>query len=210
MAIQVINIGTPPGGMDGDTIRTAMDKCNDNFAELYSASGNLSQGPYLSRPSASSSPMARYFATDVKELYFSDGADWIRQPTGGMEIAYAERESNFESDAVVAVPGMTATIIVGEAPLLVSFGGTSETITRAYNYMSIHMDGVMISQALTSGYGPSDGSSNYMTVSRDARVTGLVPGSYHTFEMRFGGLSGNTARLIGMAGDKPYMQIRNC
>jgi hypothetical protein len=35
MAKQVINIGTTPGDNTGDPLRTAFNKVNDNFAELY-------------------------------------------------------------------------------------------------------------------------------------------------------------------------------
>jgi len=34
MTIQIINLGTPPKGADGDTNRTALDKCNYNFTDL--------------------------------------------------------------------------------------------------------------------------------------------------------------------------------
>ena len=37
MAQQVINIGTLPNDGTGDPLRTAYDKCNDNFTELYAA-----------------------------------------------------------------------------------------------------------------------------------------------------------------------------
>jgi len=36
MTLQVINVGTTPNDGQGDAIRTAYIKCNDNFAELYS------------------------------------------------------------------------------------------------------------------------------------------------------------------------------
>jgi hypothetical protein len=36
MALQVINVGLSPNDGQGDAIRTAYIKCNDNFAELYS------------------------------------------------------------------------------------------------------------------------------------------------------------------------------
>ena len=36
MALQVINVGTNPNDGQGDPIRTAYIKCNDNFAEIYS------------------------------------------------------------------------------------------------------------------------------------------------------------------------------
>lgn len=39
MAQQVINIGTSPNDGTGDQLRTAFDKCNDNFTELYAGTG---------------------------------------------------------------------------------------------------------------------------------------------------------------------------
>ena len=36
MTLQVINVGNSPNDGQGDAIRTAYIKCNDNFAELYS------------------------------------------------------------------------------------------------------------------------------------------------------------------------------
>ena len=37
MAQQTINIGSAPNDGAGDPLRTAFQKCNDNFTELYSA-----------------------------------------------------------------------------------------------------------------------------------------------------------------------------
>ena len=39
MAQQIINIGTSNNSGDGEGLRTAFDKCNDNFTELYGATG---------------------------------------------------------------------------------------------------------------------------------------------------------------------------
>lgn len=41
MAKQTISLGTPPSGTDGDTNRTAFEKCNANFTELYEGRGGL-------------------------------------------------------------------------------------------------------------------------------------------------------------------------
>src|SRR6056300_1253112 len=41
MARQAINIGTTANDGTGDPLRTAFDKINDNFAELYGADNNL-------------------------------------------------------------------------------------------------------------------------------------------------------------------------
>jgi hypothetical protein len=37
MAQQTINLGTNPNDGEGDNIRVAFDKCNDNFDEIYTA-----------------------------------------------------------------------------------------------------------------------------------------------------------------------------
>jgi len=39
MSQQLINLGSPPAGADGDTIRTALTKCNGNFSDLYGQLG---------------------------------------------------------------------------------------------------------------------------------------------------------------------------
>ena len=44
MAIQVINIGTSPNKGDGEPLRTAFDKINDNFSELSLKVTNLETG----------------------------------------------------------------------------------------------------------------------------------------------------------------------
>lgn len=44
MAKQVIGIGTTANDGTGDTVRTAFDKTNDNFTELYSGAGVADNG----------------------------------------------------------------------------------------------------------------------------------------------------------------------
>ena len=41
MAKQTINLGTSANKGDGDPLRTAFDKINDNFDELYTADGTF-------------------------------------------------------------------------------------------------------------------------------------------------------------------------
>lgn len=43
MARQVINIGSSPNKGDGDKLRVAMDKINDNFIEVYNGPPSLTQ-----------------------------------------------------------------------------------------------------------------------------------------------------------------------
>lgn len=44
MAKQTINIGTSANDGTGDPLRTAMDKTNDNFTELYDGAGGVADG----------------------------------------------------------------------------------------------------------------------------------------------------------------------
>jgi hypothetical protein len=44
MAKQTINIGTSANDGTGDPLRTAMDKTNDNFTELYNGAGGVADG----------------------------------------------------------------------------------------------------------------------------------------------------------------------
>jgi hypothetical protein len=44
MPQRIINIGTGPNTKDGDIIRTAFDKVNQNFSELYAIFGQTSEG----------------------------------------------------------------------------------------------------------------------------------------------------------------------
>ncbi len=39
MARKIINVGTSPNARDGDPIRAAFSKVNENFAELYTLTG---------------------------------------------------------------------------------------------------------------------------------------------------------------------------
>ena len=41
MTKQIVNIGTSANKGDGDPLRTAFDKVNDNFDELYTADGTF-------------------------------------------------------------------------------------------------------------------------------------------------------------------------
>lgn len=66
MTQQTINIGTVGNDGTGDPLRTAFDKCNDNFTELY----GLAQSASASAPAtASSTGTAGDIAYDSGFLY---------------------------------------------------------------------------------------------------------------------------------------------
>jgi hypothetical protein len=65
MAQQTINVGTTPDDGQGDPIRNAYIKCNNNFSELYS---RLQDTP-PSTPSGSSGDTAGMIAFDNTYFY---------------------------------------------------------------------------------------------------------------------------------------------
>jgi hypothetical protein len=65
MTQQVINVGASPNDGDGNPIRTAFIKCNDNFSELYSRV----QESVPSSPTGSLGDTAGMIAFDNQYLY---------------------------------------------------------------------------------------------------------------------------------------------
>jgi len=65
MAKQVIGIGTTANDGTGDPLRTAMDKTNDNFTELYAGAGGVADGAVTT---------AKLAADAVDSAKIADGA----------------------------------------------------------------------------------------------------------------------------------------
>ena len=71
MAQQTINLGTSANDGTGDNLRSAMDKCNDNFTELYGAN-SVSSNIALSGNTVST------FATNQDIILGPNGTGTIR------------------------------------------------------------------------------------------------------------------------------------
>lgn len=65
MSQQVINVGTTPNDGQGDAIRTAYIKCNDNFGELFS---RVQDTPPID-PAGTAGDTAGMIAFDTTYLY---------------------------------------------------------------------------------------------------------------------------------------------
>lgn len=84
MAKQTINIGTSDTSGDGESIRNAFDKCNDNFTELYASAGSAFDGAYSSLTGKPTIPADVSDLTDTTNLldHFSgDYNDLTNTPT---------------------------------------------------------------------------------------------------------------------------------
>ena len=65
MAKQTINIGTSANDGTGDPLRTAMDKTNDNFTELYNGAGGVADGSVTSAKLAADAVTQAKIAADA-------------------------------------------------------------------------------------------------------------------------------------------------
>lgn len=162
-------------------------------------------GAYASRPAASAAAGVIYYATDVQEAYRSDGSTWTVIPCGGTEIGYAEitNTTTTTSATAVDIAGLSVTCKVGERPVMLSYGGAMRnSIAGAFVRV----------QAIANGFNTSNitvpGTGNYLTQTRETRVSGLTPGNTYTFKLQIFAIGGGSAQLYGDANDRPYLQVR--
>lgn len=170
-------------------------------------SGSL--GTYGSRPSAATAGTgAVYYATDVQEGYISDGSVWTVIPSGGTELGYAEITSPFatSSSSYVDVTGLSLTVMVGERPVDLEFGGQiHNTSQNCFAIVGLIANGVEIGSAQFL----SDAASpQYGTVTRRARASGLTPGSTYIFKAQLKQALGGTADIYGAASQKGYISVK--
>jgi hypothetical protein len=168
------------------------------------ANGSL-MGLYAARPAAAAAPNTVYYATDVSEAYFSNGATWTVIPCGGTELGYAEITAGFStaSSTPVDITGLTVTCKVGERPVVIAYGANMRNnnvggFARVYGVAN----SVLASNLTVAG------TMGYLALSRETRVSGLTPGSTYTFKLQMAALTTGTADVYADTNDRPYIQVR--
>ena len=92
MAKQTINIGTSANDGTGDPLRSAMDKANDNFTELYNGAGGVADGAVTT---------AKLAADAVDSDKIADGAvDTVH--IADDQITYAKMGAEFTTSATIS------------------------------------------------------------------------------------------------------------
>ena len=92
MAKQTINIGTSANDGTGDPLRSAMDKTNDNFTELYNGAGGVADGAVTT---------AKLAADAVDSDKIADGAiDAVH--IADDQITYAKMGAEFTTSATIS------------------------------------------------------------------------------------------------------------
>ena len=115
MAKQIINLGTSPNKGDGDPLRTAFDKVNDNFNELYTALGNPSGAtnnvlPNLDATIDLGSADKQWSDLYVKDFIYLNGAR-IEVTSGGALLVNGGAPAEVQ-DTVGSVFGDDSTLLV--------------------------------------------------------------------------------------------------
>ena len=125
MAKQTINIGTTANDGTGDPIRSAFDKTNDNFTELYDGAGVADDSVTFAKLSD------RYTAkVDKSDTSGTVSIDWSAATTfeftASLTGATTLNFTNFKQGQVIGIYGLTA----AQTITLDSDAATSETFNR--------------------------------------------------------------------------------
>lgn len=138
MAKQLINLGTSANSGDGDPLRTAFDKINDNFNELYDA--NVSDPSAIASTLAPSSDGTRDLgAADkrwgdlyVKDFIYLNGTRLSIDSGGNLNIGgtvqqkYDVVASVFADDSTLLVDGVNGKIVGATEPSSLLFPQLSQ------------------------------------------------------------------------------------
>lgn len=128
MAQQVINIGASPNDGTGDQLRTAFEKCNDNFTELYSATG---EGvPYTGATQN----------VDLGEYELKAGQiEFDQTPTGTAGEAIM-RWNDQDGTVDLGLKGGNVTLQIGQESVIRVVNKTGTNLLEA-NYQAVRVDG---------------------------------------------------------------------
>jgi hypothetical protein len=130
MAKQTVNIGTAANDGTGDPLRTAFDKVNDNFDEVYG--NNFVTHAMLNDDIVDHDELADRYTTKVEtshatgaySLDWATGTTWefTASLTGGIELDF----TNFKQGQVIDIYGLTGSQTI----TLDSDAATSETFNK--------------------------------------------------------------------------------
>ena len=98
MAKQTINIGTTANDGTGDPLRTAFNKANDNFTELYNGAGGVADDSVTYAKLGTEFTTSAALATNVD---FSTAQVFTKTLTGDTTLTFSNAEIGMVKDLVI-------------------------------------------------------------------------------------------------------------
>jgi len=195
MAKQNINIGTNANDGTGDPLRTAFQKINDNFAELYGddSSADTFTSPQITTPT-------------ITGLTTIDSID-IKHNTITTNVTNANLELNASGTGKIELltdTNITGTVSVTGLSTLASFkGATGVTVTAILDEdtMSSNSDTAVATQQSIKAYIDAQNTSQALTFVGDDS-TGTAVNSGETFQ-----IAGGTGLTSAVSGDTLTLNI---
>jgi hypothetical protein len=166
MAKQTINIGTSANDGTGDPLRTAMDKTNDNFTELYNGAGGVADGAVTTAKLAADAVDGTKISDDsVNSEHYVDGSiDTVH--IADDQITYAKLADEFTE--IQALSGTT--INWDQATVFTK----TVTATESFTFSNAKT-GMVIDLVLTGGAGVTlPASVKQITGTYDGTVSNLI------------------------------------
>jgi alanine dehydrogenase len=100
MAKQTINIGTSANDGTGDPLRTAMDKTNDNFTELYNGAGGVADGAVTTAKLADDAVDSAKIADGAIDTVHIADSNITTAKIADDSISYAKMGAEFTTSAI--------------------------------------------------------------------------------------------------------------
>lgn len=159
-------------------------------------------GTYAARPTAATAGAGvMYAATDVPEMYLSNGTSWQVVGSGGNELGAAQitASQSTTGGSKVDVPGMAVTFVAGERPVWMQLDADiKSSVTGAVVVAYLVLDNVVVQAG--SGFGTS-----FTTMSKGVRKT-FTPGTTHTVRIQMDG--GGTLTMLGGTDTPSTLLVR--
>ena len=216
MARQTINIGSSPNKGDGDPLRTAFDKVNDNFIELYTANGDISGAAVDVLPSTDGavnlgSADKQWADVFIADFIYLNGTKIEVNSNGALLVGGSNPIQT--QDTVGSVFGDDSTLLVDGVNNIIPSANISGT--EAANWDTAFAWG----DHSTAGYAPQ--ATTYTKVEVDAAIaavdpfSGDVTGSVFADDSTLlvdgvgGTIAGPISSINWMAASDSYLTISN-
>jgi hypothetical protein len=168
MALEVINVGAVPNDGTGDPIRTAYQKCNSNFAEIYSRAQTNPPATLV----GTAGDQAGMYAYDSSYFY------WCFQDFDGSSVIWGQISS-----------GIIANLVAGNTSVtLANNGNASVNVTGIADVAVFSASGASISNLAVSGTS---------TFSGNVSAANLLPLANAAYDLGSPALQWNSLYLNG-------------